>query len=53
MCRKYPLGRLRRKWVNNINTYLKEIGFEVDGNSSGSCPVAGFSVTGSASTVLG
>jgi hypothetical protein len=25
---KRPLGRSRRRWVNNIRIYIREIGFE-------------------------
>jgi hypothetical protein len=35
-----PLGRLRRKWEDNIKIYLKEMGWDgLDLSGSGFCPV--------------
>jgi hypothetical protein len=39
---KRPLGRLRRRWEDNIQLELREIGGELDSAGSGQGPMTGF-----------
>jgi hypothetical protein len=54
---KCPLGRLRMRREANITMDFKEVGWEVDGTGSASCPVLSFGIVsveylGSATVLL-